>query len=280
MIPAPRDPDWAPLAGRLQQQLAPDCPGIAVEVVDEIASTSTALLERARGGDNGTRLLAARCQTAGRGRQGRTWWSEPEASLTFSLALPLAPADWSGLSLATGLAVAEALVPDIGPELGLKWPNDLWLRAGPDDPAPGRKLGGILIETHALAATPPGPPVARMVVIGVGLNIRPPACGTGDPQRYRTGFACLQERLPAATAPAVLQRVAPALLRAVLRFQQEGFGPLRARYAARDILAGRAVTVGDVHGQARGVDPAGHLLVHTGAGLRAVASGEASVWSC
>ena len=76
-------------------------------------------------------------QTAGRGRQGKAWWSEAGASLTFSLGLPLAPGDWSGLSLAVGLALADALDPLPGaglaspagppPRLGLKWPNDLIL---------------------------------------------------------------------------------------------------------------------------------------------------------
>jgi BirA family biotin operon repressor/biotin-[acetyl-CoA-carboxylase] ligase len=283
MTPTPRDLAWAELAGGLRERLDPQCPGIAVEVVDEIGSTNSELLERARGGDGTARLLVARRQTAGRGRQGRAWWSEPDDSLTFSLAVPLAPADWSGLSLAAGLAVAEALAPEIGLELGLKWPNDLWLRAGPGDPAPGRKLGGILIETSVTAgatASPPGTAPPRLAVIGVGLNIRRPAAGTDDPQRYRSGFACVQERLPSASAPTVLQRVAPALLQAALRFQHEGFAPLQPRYTPRDVLAGRAVQVGEVHGRAMGVDNQGRLLVHTEAGLRTIASGEVSVWPC
>lgn len=279
---ASRDPAWAALAGGLRERLDPHCPGIAVEVVDEIGSTNSELLERARGGDSTPRLLVARSQTAGRGRQGRTWWAEPDDSLTFSLAVPLAPADWSGLSLAAGLAVAEALAPEIGLELGLKWPNDLWLRAGPGDETPGRKLGGILIETSvtAGASANPGAAAPRLAVIGVGLNIRRPAAGTQDPQRYRSGFACVQERLPSASAPTVLQRVAPALVQAALRFQHEGFAPLQPRYGPRDVLAARAVQVGEVHGRAMGVDAQGRLLVHTEAGLRTIASGEVSVRPC
>lgn len=267
---------WLGLAGQLQPLLEPACPGIRVECVDTAASTNTTLLERARRGDSAAALLAARCQTAGRGRQGRTWWSEPEASLTFSLALPLERADWSGLSLAAGLAVAEALAPQIGPELGLKWPNDLWLRDPSDPAAPGRKLGGILIETTAPAGS--ASPV-RVAVVGVGLNVRGPGAPI-DPLRYGSGYACLQERLPEADAPAVLLRVAPALLAGLLRFAQEGFAPLRARYAARDVLAGHAVQAGAIHGRAAGVNELGLLLVHTEMGVQAIASGEVSVRPC
>jgi BirA family biotin operon repressor/biotin-[acetyl-CoA-carboxylase] ligase len=276
-----RDPAWAALADWLQQQLDAACPGIVVEFADELASTNSELLERARRGDATPRLLMARIQTAGRGRQGKAWWSEPDASLTFSLALPLQPADWSGLSLAAGLAVAESFAPEIGPELGLKWPNDLWLRNGPDDPSPGRKLGGILIETSQLPGPAPAGSAAgaRLAVVGVGLNIRPPSAPP-DAQQFRSGFACVQERLGTASAPTVLQRVAPALLRGVLAFQREGFAPAHPRYVPRDILAGRPVRVGDLYGRAQGVDAQGRLLVHTEAGLRAVASGEVSVWPC
>ena len=56
-------------------------------------------------------LLVAEQQTRGRGRLGRGWIASAGASLTFSLALPLAPEEWSGLSLAVGLALAEALDP-------------------------------------------------------------------------------------------------------------------------------------------------------------------------
>ena len=114
-------------------------------------------------------LLVAEEQTRGRGRLGRGWIASAGASLTFSLALPLAPEEWSGLSLAVGLALAEALDPMVQPgappRIGLKWPNDLWLV---DGPGRGRKLGGILIETVSVGHR-------RMCVLGVGLNVLPQA---------------------------------------------------------------------------------------------------------
>jgi BirA family transcriptional regulator, biotin operon repressor / biotin---[acetyl-CoA-carboxylase] ligase len=267
---------WLGMARPLQALLEPLCPGIHVDCVDTLASTNTALLERARRGQPGAALLAARCQTAGRGRQGRSWWSEPDASLTFSLALPLERTDWSGLSLAAGLAVAEALAPEIGLELGLKWPNDLWLRAPETPESVGRKLGGLLIETVAVAGVSSP---ARVAVVGVGLNVRDLGHPI-DPQRYSSGRAYLQERLPSVDALTVLQRVAPALLVGLQRFAHEGFAPLRARYAARDVLAGREIQAGAMHGRAAGVNDLGLLLVHTESGVQAISSGEVSVRPC
>ena len=112
-----------------------------------------------------------------------------------------------------------------------------------------------------------------MAVIGIGLNIAPrPASGLSTPP------ACLRELLPDADAGSVLERVAPALVRDVLGFQQAGFAAFRARFAARDALRDRPVTLSDgTAGIARGVSEAGALLVHTAAGLQAIASSEVSV---
>lgn len=255
-------------AERLWEELSPLEPAISIEVAAEIGSTNTELLERARRGDTSPCLLVAEHQTAGRGRQGRGWQSAPGDSLTFSLGLPYAPREWSGLSLAVGVAVAEAL----HEQVKLKWPNDLWLV---DDHGSGRKLGGILIETLALPAGEP----QRHVVIGIGLNIALPAA-TGD---ARNAPAALRELDGQLTAPAAWARIAPPLWRAVKAFEIDGFGPFAERYAARDLLRGRAVqtTHADAtEGIAAGVDAHGALLVHTAAGMRRIESGEVSVRPC
>ena len=295
-------------AEALWQQLQPLLPGLSVEVLARAESTNTVLLERARllggardapisrpgeldsavaggptplgrrGADVQPCLLVAEQQTRGRGRLGRDWVSSTGASLTFSLALPLVPADWSGLSLAVGLALAEALEPlpppadaDAGaaqaPRLRLKWPNDLWFVEDPAQPARGRKLGGILIETVSVGQR-------RMCVVGVGLNVL-----AQDVPDFHHGYASLQELLPGIAAPAVLARVAEPLVRALLDFQTHGFAPLVAAYARRDLLRGQAVTTtqADVPaGVADGVDARGALRVLAG-GVHLVVSGEVSV---
>ena len=261
-------------------QLEPLLPGLSIEVMTQVASTNTLLLDRARGGDTQPCLLVAEEQTAGRGRLGREWRSCAGASLTFTLALPLAPADWSGLSLAVGLALAEALDPQPAggaPRIGLKWPNDLWLIDGPAGSGWGRKLGGILIETVSAgvgAGVSAGSRAQRLAVVGVGLNLQPqPAEGLSQ------GYACLHELDAQAGAPQVLARVAEPLVRALLRFQAEGFAPLVAAYARRDVLLGRWVstTQADLpEGRAEGVDAQGALCVRQGV-LHRVLSGEVSV---
>ncbi|QTD45565.1 biotin--[acetyl-CoA-carboxylase] ligase [Ottowia testudinis] len=244
----------------LRTQLAPLLPGLGVEVAGEIDSTNSELMRRARAGQAMPTLLAAELQTAGRGRMGRGWQSgdgEPGGALAFSLALPLAPRDWSGLSLAVGLAVAEALHPDIR----LKWPNDLWWR--------GRKLAGILVETAGTG----GQAAGRLAVIGVGINIAPLG-GEG----FATPPAWLQALLPGMTAPAALARVAAPLAQAVRAFEQQGFAPLAARFNARDALGDQPVRLSDgTEGVARGVGADGALQVRTAAGLRMVRSAEVSV---
>ena len=252
---------------RIAAAVAPLLPGFAVEAVAEIDSTNTELMRRARAGRVEPVLLVAEHQTAGRGRLGRAWQSEQQSreqtSLLFSLGLPLAPADWSGLSLAVGVSVAESLDPSGEHRIGLKWPNDIWVN--------DRKLVGILIETALPHAGGPG--AQRYAVIGVGINI-----GVRQADGMRAPPAWLQQFRPDAQAPQVLADVAPSLVRSVLDFAEHGFSAFGARFAARDVLCGREVTLSDGDsGLCEGVGPAGELRVKTAAGLRSITSSEVSV---
>jgi BirA family biotin operon repressor/biotin-[acetyl-CoA-carboxylase] ligase len=226
----------------------------------ECGSTNTEALSHLRDG-GGPLLVSASRQTAGRGRLGRAWQSD-EAALTFSLAIPVpAELDLSGLSLAVGCAVADALDP-AGERIRLKWPNDLFLD--------GAKLGGILIETTPLQAG------ERGVVIGIGLNLQPlPA--DADRSAFASGHAALHGLDPAATAAGVLDRLAPALQAMLADFQTLGFAAWQAAFERRDLVAGRAVRVGDRPGVARGVSARGELLLDTPAGTQAVSAGELSL---
>jgi BirA family transcriptional regulator, biotin operon repressor / biotin---[acetyl-CoA-carboxylase] ligase len=240
------------------EAVAPLLPGFTVEVVPEIASTNSELMRRARAGRMEPVLLVAEQQTAGRGRLGRGWSSKAGDSLTFSFGLPLAPADWSGLSLAVGVALAESL----HPRIQLKWPNDLWVAE--------RKLAGILIETASFGD---GREAQRYAVVGVGLNIAPP-----EGSSLATPPAWLQELLPDVDAGAALLRVAEPLAQTMQAFQTFGFAPFQARFNARDALRDRAVALSDgTAGTAHGTSESGALLVHTARGMQAIASSEVSV---
>lgn len=247
-------------------------PGLSVEVVQACSSTNSELLERARQGLTAPALLVAGQQTAGRGRQGRAWLSEPGAALLMSLAVPLQPADgeaWPALSLVVGAALAEALEP-AGRRIALKWPNDLWLREGA--PGQGRKLAGILIETVNVGEQ-------RVAVIGIGINVKPlPQAAV---QAYRSGHAALQELLADATPASALMRVLEPLAAALRRFEHEGLAPFAAAWAARDLLAGIEVVASGttaIVGVAEGIDTMGRLRLRDAAGtLHAIHSGEVSV---
>ena len=258
------------------QAVVPSLPAFTVEVLPQIDSTNSELMRRCRAATSASSppapeaiLLVAEHQSAGRGRLGRNWHSAAGASLTFSLGLPLQPADWSGLSLAVGVSLADSLAPQTheGEQLQLKWPNDLWLN--------DCKLGGILVETASWGDQ-------RYVVIGVGLNVMPPAqtFETAAQSGMPPGVAAtsLQAFWPGVDAPWALQAVAAPLVAAVLAFEREGFAPFQARFAARDALAGRAVRLSDgTEGSACGVGPQGALRVQTAAGMRDISSQEVSV---
>jgi BirA family biotin operon repressor/biotin-[acetyl-CoA-carboxylase] ligase len=246
------------------------CLDACVEVVAQIDSTNSELMRRGPVRDNPPTLLVALSQTAGRGRMGRVWQSEAHAGLTFSWGMHLAPADWSGLSLAVGLALAEALDPDGQWGLRLKWPNDLcWLSAGSV-----RKLGGILIETQMGTANPETP-ARRWCVVGVGLNLRTPQINT--PGLAPVGWSEVTgEAAPHGSD--ILQACMAALVPALRAFELHGFAPLAERFAQRDALKGQTVTLSDGRvGTVLGVDAQGALLVQTAQGLQAVHSAEVSV---
>ena len=284
---SPLRPHWG--AEALWQALVPLLPGLSIEVVQSLDSTNSELTDRLRnasrvqkapserrGGrvdDLFPQLLVAINQTAGRGRLGRRWHSTPGSSLIFSLALPLRRTDWSGLSLAVGLAVVEALDPD-GLRLGLKWPNDLILRDDVAEPQPhqrqslGRKIGGILIESVAVGEL-------RAAVIGIGLNVIPQPVAEAD-----YGAGALTEIWPEATPQEALARIGEPLVRTLVAFERDGFAPLRDAYARRDVLRGRMVRTTDAampEGIASGVDADGALQVAGNGQTRRVVSGEVSV---
>ncbi len=218
-------------------------------------------------------LLVARRQSAGRGRHGRRWHATAHASLTFSIAWPCARSDLSGLSLAVGCALAEALdVPGRPPRVGLKWPNDLWLVAAGSAPnalaaaGEGRKLAGVLVETAPFAR-------GRVAVVGVGINVR-----AQEVDDAAWGVASVDEIDARATPATTLAAVAPALCAALRLFDAAGFAPFADRFAARDVLRGRHVAGAgansEVEGVAAGVAADGSLRIDTAAGPIAVTSGE------
>jgi len=237
---------------------------LTIEVVAETGSTNADLLARV-GQLSSATLLIAETQTAGRGRAGRHWLSEPGASLTFSLAwkfqCPLA--HLTGLPLAVGVVMAEVFQ-QLGVEVQLKWPNDVL--------KDGKKLAGILVETRW-----PDPPATDAVwaVIGIGLNL-------AMPRRLAARIGQPATAVSLGDRQALLATLVQGLSEAAILFEQQGFAAFQARWNRWHAYAGQAVTIFD-HGQimhqgmAAGVDSAGRLLLDTDAGRLAIMAGDVSL---
>jgi BirA family transcriptional regulator, biotin operon repressor / biotin---[acetyl-CoA-carboxylase] ligase len=151
--PEPREPRPDPLdAGALRSELGGGL-WTSVTVVPSTGSTNADLM--AVGGPEG-QVLVAEEQTAGRGRMGRSWVSQPGAALTFSVLIrpDSVPAERRGwLTLLAGVAVTQSVRAVSDVPATLKWPNDVLINGG--------KLAGILAEQAADGA----------VVIGMGINV-------------------------------------------------------------------------------------------------------------
>lgn len=214
--------------------------------------------ERARelvaaGAPSGTVVTAAE-QSAGRGRQGRTWTAPAGKALLCSAILRPLLGEHRLLPLAVPLAVCEAAEALGAPSCRVKWPNDVWL----DE----RKLAGVLIE-----ARPPG-----WAVIGVGLNV------AIEPEEFPEELRGAAVSIGGgATVAGALDALCEALGRWVGAPDRE----VLEEFGARDALAGRSVRWvgggrhGDGEGRVQGVDADGNLLVRVESGeVLALGSGE------
>ncbi len=226
----------------------------------QIDSTNAELLRRVRAHPGaGAQCLVAGTQSAGRGRQGRRWIDADAAVLT-SLAWPFAagtPLD--ALSLACGVWLAQTLQALGACGVGLKWRNDVLLRAN--------KLAGVLVE---LADTQE----ARWAVIGIGVNLRLPD-GVD-------GAAALEQIAAPPTRWELLEQLLPTLLQGLGSFALSGFAPWQPAWNALHAWHGDAVRVIEggqtvASGVACGVDASGCLLLETDGGILPVRSGDVSL---
>ncbi len=262
-LPRPVDLLDAERIRRALPRLEPE----AVHVRFAVDSTNSLLAGRLRVGVRAPELCTAEIQAAGRGRQGRRWVSELGQSLVLSVSWRFAaPAGGlSGLSLAAGVALVEALAAGGFEGVMLKWPNDLVV----DD----RKLAGILVEASRVGSGAPA------CVVGVGFNLDLAPAGSGRIDQPWTDLAREFGRVPVRSTLAA--QAANALLDACGRYQEHGLEPFAARWRERDALHGRPVRVlsggAPIDGTAQGIDVDGALLVEHAAGVIRCESGEVTV---
>lgn len=240
-----------------------------VDALDECDSTNSELMRRAESGAPSGTVIVADRQSAGRGRRGRSWLSEPESSLTFSLLWrfsgPLARL--SGLSLAVGVGLACGLENLGARGICLKWPNDVLLRDGEGGYA---KLAGILVE---LASDRRG----TQAIIGIGLNLAPPGGELPQPA------AGLNQALSAAPERhAVLAAILLELHRVLETFAVDGFLALKTEWQQRHAWQGDKVQIlgedaAPLLGRCLGADDDGALLLETASGIERIFSGDVSL---
>src|SRR4051812_9760198 len=188
----------------------------------EVGSTSDRARELAVAGAPHGALVTAAAQTAGRGRQGRAWTTQPGAAVTMSLVLrdppPLLP-------LVAAVAVAET----IGDEAAIKWPNDVLVA--------GRKVAGILAE---------GRPHEGWAVLGIGVNVAVDVTLLPPELRERAGTL---GRPRSAVEPFL-----SSLLVALETWLAAPPAALLDAWRARDALRGRAIAWTGGDGVADGID--------------------------
>lgn len=230
----------------------------------EVTSTNDRVAARAALGAPEGLVLVAETQTAGRGRQGRSWHSPPGSGLYVSVLLR-PPSDVVPLlTLAGGLAIAEALRESTGLPVQIKWPNDVLAPGG------ARKLAGILVEGSASAGR------FEHAIFGYGINVR----STAYPLELRDRATSLEEELGRPVDAQIVLSSTLAALDARYGDLLEGRGAdVLARWSA---LAPRArgarieYTVGTERrtGVSAGIDSTGALLVDTARGLERLVSGD------
>jgi BirA family biotin operon repressor/biotin-[acetyl-CoA-carboxylase] ligase len=210
------------------ERLRREFPARRIDYFPAVDSTMRAAV----GLEPGSVVLASQ-QTAGQGRHGRRWYSEADSGIYCSIVLKPVPA----LTLALGLAIADAIAHATGMVCDLRWPNDVMLA--------GRKVAGILV---------------RNAIAGIGINVN----HTSFPAELALEATSLRLHTG---VPVSLTAIMLALLPAVDRFVElDRDTILRLFTRASSYAAGRRVTVaqpdGIIEGTTAGLDPAGFLIVH------------------
>ena len=216
-------------------------------------STNARARELAMAGAPGGLVVTADGQSAGRGRQGRSWFAPPGTALLYSALLrPLGERPL--LPLAVPVAVCEAAESLAPVSCAVKWPNDVWV----DE----RKLAGVLIESRA--------GTDGWAVIGIGLNVAVPQ-EEFPPELAGSATSLLTAGVRAPTVGAARE----ALNEALGRWVDAPPDAVLAEFRARDALAGMRVGWEEGAGVVAGIDDSGHLLVDAESGERvALGAGE------
>jgi BirA family biotin operon repressor/biotin-[acetyl-CoA-carboxylase] ligase len=213
---------------------------------DTIDSTMTRAAALAAAGCASGTVVVADEQTAGQGRHGHSWHSEKGAGLYMSEVLRI-PGNPPVVTLALGLAVAEAITQVSSVACDLRWPNDVLID--------GRKCAGILVQLHD-----------AVLVVGIGVNVNhssfpPELAHVATSLRIATGREHSREQLLEALLDSIDDHVDT-----LLTTGKEAV--LRAFAEASSYVSGRRVIVDQHEGTTEGLDPQGFLILRQDDGSR------------
>lgn len=240
-------------------------PAIPLSLIrmDRVASTQEEARTLLRAGCPGGTVVLAEEQTAGRGREGRTWESAPGLGLWFTIVHRSARArnEWPALTVASAVALCEA-IEATGLRPRTRWPNDLLLS--------GKKVSGLLADADEEA-----------ILIGVGLNLRHEAGDFPAALRERATSVGLEARRAGIELPEreeVLSLVLASFGRRLQEFEDTGPPPALVAFWDRAIDRSRRLALKTpsgirIEGIATGLGEIGQILVETAEGLVSVPSG-------
>lgn len=261
-----------PFPGEVAAGLPTTVMGRRIQYYPELPSTNDEAKRLAPTGCPEGTVVITECQTGGKGRMGRPWFSPRGRGLWFTVLLrpPVNPAETPQVTMVAAVAVAEAIREHTGVEAVIKWPNDILVA--------GKKLCGILVELNAEMDR------VNFMVAGIGLNVNIPR--PEFPPDIGATATSLQ-----AEAGRHIPRV--PLLRALLAslemwyqlWLREGFVPVLDRWRELCVTLDCPVTVHTVRetytGHAVDVDETGALLVRTAdGGLERLLAGEVTLRKC
>lgn len=202
---------------------------------------------------NGMVVFVADCQTAGRGQRSNTFFSEVRGGLWVSVVVPLRDLSLHFTkNMAISIALCRALEHEGFSDIGIKWPNDIYLN--------GKKVCGILLETI--------PSVPGFLVIGFGLNVNVPL------EQFPPDLQAIATSLFAESGTS---RDLPSLLKTILseyfEFSTQTPGDIFSLYSPRLFGIGRVASIGSSTGLFQGVDKDGCATIRTADGVKSFTAG-------
>lgn len=242
--------------------------GNQIEFLEKTVSTNNRALKLAfQGAPEGTAVLAD-CQTGGKGRMSRVWFSPPGKNIytTVILRPEMSPAFSPQVTLIAGVAVAELLDRYCPGRVSLKWPNDVLIG--------GRKVCGILAEARSSAVR------IEYIVVGIGINVNMRETDLGEDLRQiatslriETGRDFIREEMAA--------RLYGSLEKWYSLFRESGFGPVREKWLDCSAMIGRQISYSSqgatVKATVAGMDHDGALLCSVDGEIKRVTAGEVTL---